>query len=71
MCSLKLRIKALQTELADLKVKGVHEDSPQETLLADAYRLRDRYKADYLEAYRHGLRLQAEMEAIKPGTSSG
>jgi protein HOOK3 len=67
--SLKLRIRALQRELASAKSpdsKG-HHVSALETLLADANKARYRYQADYLEAHRGTLRLQAALEQIRSG----
>nr|XP_031860001.1 uncharacterized protein CI109_004608 [Kwoniella shandongensis]KAA5527073.1 hypothetical protein CI109_004608 [Kwoniella shandongensis] len=64
---LRLRIRALQRELADLKVGGRDGDrvAALETLLADAKKARDRYQSEYLEAHRNALKLQATLEQIR------
>jgi len=68
---LKLRIRALQRDLADAKagLKGDDQIVALETLLADVSRARDRYQANYLEAHRNELRLQANLEQIRAGTT--
>nr|XP_018261439.1 uncharacterized protein I303_05877 [Kwoniella dejecticola CBS 10117]OBR83597.1 hypothetical protein I303_05877 [Kwoniella dejecticola CBS 10117] len=67
---LRLKIRALQRELSDLRA-GRPGDSSRlatlETLLADANKSRDRYQSDYLQEHRSLLRLQATMERIRSG----
>lgn len=71
ICRLKLRIRALQRELETARIasKEDHQTSALSTLLADANKARDRYQADYLEAHRNALRLQANLEQIRSGKS--
>jgi len=68
---LKLRVRSLQRQLDEARAGS--KEGPQvtawESLLADANKARDRYQAEYLEAYRNGLRLQAALEQIRSGTS--
>ncbi|KAK1927088.1 protein-nucleus import-related protein [Papiliotrema laurentii] len=62
--ALKIRIRALQKEISDLKTKerDTHQVSALENLLADANKSRDRYQTEYLEARRDILRLQTNLE---------
>ncbi|WWC93739.1 hypothetical protein V866_000575 [Kwoniella sp. B9012] len=68
---LRLKIRTLQRELADLRSGSGAGDTGQmatlETLLADANKSRDRYQSDYLQEHRSLLRLQATMERIRAG----
>ncbi|WVQ81913.1 hypothetical protein IAT38_004040 [Cryptococcus sp. DSM 104549] len=66
---LRLRIRALQRELAESKSSGADGSrlATLETLLADANKSRDRYQADYLKAHRESLKLQATLEQIRSG----
>ncbi|KAK8854821.1 hypothetical protein IAR55_003560 [Kwoniella newhampshirensis] len=64
---LRLRIRALQRELAQVKEGGSDDQraSAPEKLLDDAYNARDRYQAQYLVAHRDRLKLQATIEQLK------
>ncbi|WWC90743.1 uncharacterized protein L201_005680 [Kwoniella dendrophila CBS 6074] len=68
---LRLKIRALQRELSDLRtgagVSTGNNAATLETLLADANKTRDRYQSDYLEEHRSVLRLQATLERIRTG----
>ncbi|WWC71606.1 uncharacterized protein I206_105564 [Kwoniella pini CBS 10737] len=67
---LRLKIRALQRELTELQSGGPGDSNRLlvlETLLADANKSRDRYKAEYLQEHRSLLRLQATMERIRSG----
>ncbi|OCF42706.1 hypothetical protein I317_03437 [Kwoniella heveanensis CBS 569] len=68
---LRLRIRALQRELAELRTRSSEGGriAALETLLSDANKARDRYQADYLEEHRSKLRLQATLEQIRSGGS--
>jgi protein HOOK3 len=66
---LRSRIRALQKEVADVKVQSIdnHRASTLEALLADANKWKDRYQADFLEAQRNGLKAQATLDQIRSG----
>ncbi|OCF57302.1 hypothetical protein L486_04758 [Kwoniella mangroviensis CBS 10435] len=69
--SLRLKIRSLQRELADLRSGSGAGDTGKlatlETLLADANKSKDKYQSDYLQEHRSLLRLQATMERIRAG----
>ncbi|ORY35634.1 HOOK protein-domain-containing protein [Naematelia encephala] len=66
---LRARIRALQRELTS--AKSASDDSNKvtalETMLQEVTRSRDRYQADYVEAHRLSLTLQASLERIRSG----
>ncbi|EIW67281.1 hypothetical protein TREMEDRAFT_64529 [Tremella mesenterica DSM 1558] len=70
--SLKLRVKALERQLAQMKgvASGDNRLSALQTLLEDANRSRDRYQLDYLEAHRTNLRLETTLQKIRSGSDN-
>ena len=65
-------MRKLQRELAEAKVVSQegHRVATLETLLTEATQARDRYQADYLEARRNGLRLEANLEQLRIGKTN-
>lgn len=70
---MKLEIRALKREIADLKNNSVDAGRVQvlETLLEDTKRSKARYEEDYLLMHREKLVLQAQLEEVRSGKSSG
>lgn len=66
---LKLRIRALERQLAETKAPSDQADrvSALEQLLAEAEKARERYQTDYLEANRQSQFAQAKLEHILTG----
>ncbi|TXT13806.1 hypothetical protein VHUM_01173 [Vanrija humicola] len=66
---LRLRIRALEREIAEIKVPPDNTDkiTALETLLADSNKARERYQNDYLEATRQTLLAQAKLDHILTG----
>lgn len=70
---MKLEIRALKRELSDLKTHSADASRVHvlETLLEDAKRSKARYEEDYLSAHREKLVLQAQLDEVRSGKSSG
>ena len=68
-CSLRLRIRALERQLVQLRAANTDEQrmSALQTLIDDANKARDRYQMDYLEARQGNLRYEATLEQIRAG----
>ncbi|WOO81281.1 Protein Hook 3 [Vanrija pseudolonga] len=66
---LRLKIRALEREIAEIKVPLDNTDkiTALETLLADSNKARERYQNDYLEATRQTLLAQAKLDHIMTG----
>lgn len=64
-----MRINALQRELADAKAASQegYKDTALKSSLTDATLASDRYQAEYLDARRNALRLEAVLEQIRSG----
>jgi protein HOOK3 len=73
MTDLKIQIRKLERELEAVR-KNEADGSRVlvlENLLEDANRMKGRYEADYLSAYREKLVLQRDLEEIRSGKSMG
>jgi protein HOOK3 len=70
---MKLEIRALKREIADLKNNSADAGRVQvlETLLEDTKRSKARYEEDYLLMHREKLVLQTQLEEVRSGKSSG
>ncbi|KAK4689518.1 hypothetical protein P7C73_g592, partial [Tremellales sp. Uapishka_1] len=66
---LRIRVRKLQRELEEAKssLTEGRKIAALESLLSDANKARDRYQAEYLEAHRGKLMLQANLEQIRCG----
>jgi len=70
---MKLEIRALKRQIADLKSNSADAGRVQvlETLFEDAKRSKARYEEDYLLVHREKLVLQAHLDEVRSGKSSG
>ena len=73
MTDLKLQVRKLQRELADVRQNQSEASRVLvlENLLEDANRMKARYEVDYLSAHREKLVLQNNLEEIRSGKALG
>ncbi|KAF8305336.1 hypothetical protein DL93DRAFT_358306 [Clavulina sp. PMI_390] len=70
---MKLEIRRLRSQIADLQNNSADASKVQvlETLLDDAKRSKARYEEEYLTTHREKLVLQAQLDEVRSGRSTG